>query len=106
MLEEAERLVRQAARLLVAELSEIDHAIREAASAGAYWTDSMAGRELPTATWNAYRDVLAMHADAGAWRLTAEAFQAANDLNWRLRARKLARPIESKALRAVWDLRR
>jgi hypothetical protein len=97
-----EEALRQALRLVLVELDEIDGAIREAASVGAYWTERMAGRELPTGTWNTYREVLAVRLDPHPWRLVAAAFDVANDLNWRLRAGKLARPPESQALRIVW----
>lgn len=100
--DEQSRAIRQAIRLVLAELDEIDSVIREAASVGAYWTERMAGRELPTGTWNTYRDTLAVHLDPHPWRLVAGAFAVANDLNWRLRAGKLARPPESKVLLAAW----
>jgi len=48
--EEADHALRQAVRLVLVELDEIDTAMREAARVGAYWTDRMAGRELPTGT--------------------------------------------------------
>jgi hypothetical protein len=75
-----------ALRLVLVELGDIDKAIREAVSPGRIGRRGWQGRELPTGTWNAYRDVLAVYLDPQPWRLVAVAFGIANDLNWRERA--------------------
>jgi hypothetical protein len=100
--EKGEQSVRQAVRLVVLELSDIDLAIRESVSLREYWVKRLPGWTLPTDTWNKYRDVLALHLPPEPWRLVAEGFGFANELNWRLRAKTLAPPQDSEGVRLAW----
>jgi hypothetical protein len=78
------RTTLQAIRLVLEELAESAALIEGAVKTGSYWTDG--NRQLPTSTWNVYREALALHVEIYEWRITASAYHALNDLNWDVRS--------------------
>lgn len=95
------RATRQAVRLVLEELIESAGLIGRAARTGAYWIDG--NRQLPTSSWNEYREALALHLEIYEWRVTASAYHVVNDLNWHvLTAAALPEPKESRELRDAW----
>jgi hypothetical protein len=94
--------VPQAARLVLAELDEIEATIRSAVKTGAWWTHG--DRRLPTDTWNGYRDAIATLPDPQPFRTAHLAFSATNDVNWLAAgwASEGRAPRDRAALRAAW----
>ena len=99
--------LRLAVRLVVEELSDAEHMIREAARAGHYWS---VDRQLSNAAWAEYRPTLAACiAGPADWRSIAPAFKELDRLNWLVKERRDRRgvgdevPVEaSDETRAAW----
>jgi hypothetical protein len=85
-----QRELRQATRLVLAELAEISHAISETAKSRFTWRND---RPLPAFAWREYRAILAAHLPISAWRWVESAYQAANALNWHVA--EMNRELES-----------
>ena len=79
--ERDQRELRQATRLVLAELSEASTAIRHAAKSHLTWPQN---RQLPAFAWREYRVVLAAHLPIAAWRWVQMAYDNTNALNWRV----------------------
>jgi len=77
--ERDEREVREAARLVLEELAEIDEALQQAIVSGYTWP---ADRQLPAFAWREYGAVLAVHLPPAAWRWIGAAYSSANKANW------------------------
>jgi hypothetical protein len=76
-----QRDLRQATRLVLAELAEVDQAIRHSARSHLTWPLE---RQLPGFAWKEYRGTLAVHLPLHAWRWVESAYDEANGLNWRV----------------------
>jgi hypothetical protein len=85
------REVRQATRLVLAELAEISGAIRQTAKSHLTWRED---RPLPAFAWREYRAILASHLPLHAWRWVEMAYNDANALNWRVM--EMNREVESE----------
>jgi len=72
--------VRQAARLVLAELSEIEGMLRRTIRSGLTWGSG--DRQLPAFAWETYRSVLALHLPQESWRWVAGAYDDVNTANW------------------------
>ena len=79
--ERDERELRQATRLVLAELAEIGQAIKQTAKSHLTWRSD---RLLPAFAWREYRAILAAHLPLQAWRWVETAYNEANGLNWRV----------------------
>jgi hypothetical protein len=79
--ERDKRELRLAARLVLAELSEISQAIKHTARSLQTWRND---RPLPAFAWREYRAVLAAHLPLEAWRWVESAYNEANEINWRV----------------------
>jgi hypothetical protein len=76
-----QRELRQATRLVLAELAEISGSIKQTAKSRLTWGND---RELPEFAWREYRAILAAHLPLHAWRWVESAYNEANSLNWRV----------------------
>jgi len=78
---------RQAARLVLEELADIESTVRHAVKDEVFWA---VPRELPAATWNRYQPTLAVLFDAEplSWRSISHAYREANDVNWTVSRRR------------------
>jgi hypothetical protein len=79
--EKEERDWREASRLLLAELSEIDQAIQHSVRSKLTWPLS---RQLPANAWQEYRGALASQPELPLWRFVSGAYNAANSANWKV----------------------
>jgi hypothetical protein len=79
--EQDRRELRQATRLVLAELAEISQAIMQTAKSHLTWRSD---RPLPASAWREYSPILAAHLPISAWRWVEGAYQGANGLNWRV----------------------
>lgn len=79
--ERKQRELRQATRLVLAELGEISGAIEQTATSRLTWRND---RPLPAFAWREYRAILAATLPLDAWRWVEFAYQEANALNWRV----------------------
>jgi hypothetical protein len=97
----AARASLQAIRIVANELAEAHGLIKNAVEDGDWWPES---RSFPTGSWNAYRDVIAGDPDPATWRMTADAFHALNEYNWRAELERDAYddPGASPVLRETW----
>lgn len=77
--ERDQRELRQATRLVLAELAEIKGAIQQSAKSRLTWRND---RPLPAFAWREYGPVLAAHLPISSWRWVEMAYQEANRLNW------------------------
>jgi hypothetical protein len=77
--ERDQRELRQATRLVLAELLEIALTIRETAKSRLTWGSD---HPLPAFAWREYRAILAAYLPISAWRWVEAAYQDANGLNW------------------------
>jgi hypothetical protein len=75
------RELRQATRVVLAELAEISQAIKHTAESQQTWRND---RSLPAFAWREYRAILASHLPLHAWRWVESAYNVANELNWRV----------------------
>lgn len=76
-----QRELRQAIRLVLAELAEISGAIRHSAKSHGTWRNDQL---LPAFAWREYRAILAAHLPLHAWRWIESAYNEANALNWKV----------------------
>jgi hypothetical protein len=76
----AESELRQAARLILEELAEVEQAIQSTAKTQLTWRSGE--RQLPAFAWSDHRHVLAAQVPDDAWRLVAAAYRSVNELNW------------------------
>ena len=79
--ERNKRELRQATRLVLAELAEIRGAIKQTAKSHLTWRTD---RPLPAFAWREYRAILAATLPLHAWRWVESAYQDADGLNWRV----------------------
>ena len=78
--ERDERERKQAVRVVLEELSEIEKMLLRSAATQLTWKSD--DRQLPAGAWARYRDTLAVHVSDEAWRLVAHAYHRANETNW------------------------
>jgi hypothetical protein len=71
--------LREAGRLVLEELAEIDSALQQAIRTGFTWP---ADRQLPAFAWREHRTVLARHLPLPSWRWVGAAYTSANEANW------------------------
>jgi len=91
----AEHEQRRAVRIVLAELEEIDYAIREVVESGVW---GPAEKQLPAIAWAEHHETLADLDDAMAWTLVHNAYREVNDLNWTLRWRAQLRQVRTPDL--------
>jgi hypothetical protein len=72
--------LRQSARLILEELSEIEQAIQSTAKTQLTWRSG--DRQLPAFAWGDHRHVLAAQVPDETWRWVAAAYRSVNELNW------------------------
>jgi hypothetical protein len=77
----AQRELRQATRLVLAELTEISAAITQSAKSHMTWRNE---RQLPAFAWREYRATLAATVAPGTWRWVEMAYNEGNALNWQM----------------------
>jgi hypothetical protein len=73
--------LREAGRLVLEELAEVDGALQQAVRTGFTWP---ADRQLPAFAWSEHRAVLARHLPLPSWRWVGAAYTSANEANWRV----------------------
>jgi hypothetical protein len=73
------RELRQATRVVLTEVAEINQAIRTTATSLTTWENE---RGLPAYAWREYRAILAAYLPVDAWRRVEQAYNSANALNW------------------------
>lgn len=79
--ERDQRELRQATRLVLAELAEISQTIKQTAKSHFTWRSD---QPLPAIAWREYRAILAAHLPLHAWRWVEGAYNDANALNLRV----------------------
>jgi hypothetical protein len=99
-----DRELRQAIRLVLSELEEIDYAMRDLVRS----TKLNPDKRLPAYAWAEHKSILAVHLDDGVWASVTSAYREENDLNWRLAAprllgtRSVLNEQEKKWVRPPW----
>jgi hypothetical protein len=93
--ERAQRELRRAVRIVLAELEEIDYAIRDVVRAGIW---GPAEKQLPAIAWAEHHVTLADDLEPPVWSSVHSAYRELNDLNWTLRWREQLRQVRTPDL--------
>ena len=89
------RELRQAVRLVLSELEEIDYAIRQVVRSGVWGPPE---KQLPAFAWADHRSIFAAQLDPDVWLSVASAYREENELNWHIRWRERLIPVRGWSL--------